>query len=75
MKKIQIDEKLFIELIKYHLYDADNQELIKRGLEEKLEALEKRDLYTKSKVAQTDTEREEARKAYLNIAGIQRKYN
>lgn len=29
MKKIQIDEKLFIELIKYHLYNADNQELIK----------------------------------------------
>ena len=43
---------------------------IKRGLEEKLEAMVKRDLYTKYKTAPTEEEREKARLKYLDAVGM-----
>ena len=43
---------------------------IKKGLEQKYEAIIRRELYTKSKTAETEAEREEARKAYLDKVGV-----
>lgn len=58
---MQISEELFIALLKYHLVERDDVLLeIKKGLEEKLEAMVRRDLYTKYKTAPTEEEREKA---------------
>lgn len=56
---MQISEELFIALLKYHLVEIDDVlPEIKKGLEEKLEAMVRRDLYTKYKTAPTEEERE-----------------
>ena len=47
---------------------------IKKGLEEKLEAMVKRDLYTKYKTAPTEEERENARQEYLEKVGMHRSF-
>ena len=58
---MQISEELFIALLKYHLVEIDDVlPEIKKGLEEKLEAMVRRDLYTKYKTAPTEEEREKA---------------
>ena len=47
MKNIQISEELFFALLKYHLVEIDDVlPEIKKGLEDKLEAMVRRDLYT-----------------------------
>ena len=46
---------------------------IKKGLEEKMEAMVRRDLYTKYKTAPTEEEREKARQEYLEKVGIELK--
>lgn len=75
MKMVQIPESLFIALMKYHMLGMEEcLPEIKRGLEEKLEALVKRELYTKSKTAETEAEREEARKKYLDKVGMHRDF-
>ena len=71
----QISEELFIELLKYHLVEIDDVlPEIKKGLEEKLEAMVKRDLYTKYKTAPTEEEREKARQEYLEKVGMHRSF-
>lgn len=75
MKNVQISEDLFFLLVKYHL--ADNDEVlpdIKKALENKLEMLVRRELYTKYKTATTESEREEAREAYLDKIGMHRNF-
>ena len=68
---MQISEELFIALLKYHLVEIDNVlPEIKKGLEEKLEAMVRRDLYTKYKTAPTEEEKEKARKEYLDRRGV-----
>ena len=63
MKQIQIPEQLFMELVKFHLLDMEeNLPSIKQGLEAKLDSLVMRDLYSKYKTAPTEEEREQARK-------------
>ena len=48
MKNVQISEELFFALLKYHLLEMDDVlPEIKKGLEEKLEAMVRRDLYTR----------------------------
>ena len=60
MKQIQIPEQLFMELVKFHLLDMEeNLPSIKQGLEAKLDALVMRDLYSKYKTAPTEEEREQ----------------
>ena len=62
MKNIQISEELFFALLKYHLVEMDDVlPEIKKGLEDKLEAMVRRDLYTKYKTAPTEEEREKAK--------------
>lgn len=61
MKNIQISEELFFALLKYHLVKIDDVlPEIKKGLEDKLEAMVRRDLYTKYKTAPTEEERDKA---------------
>ena len=75
MKNVQISEELFFMLVKYHLLGVDDfVPDIKKGLEEKLEALVRRDLYTKYKTAKTEEEKEQARKEYLDKVGIQKDF-
>ena len=72
---MQISEELFIALLKYHLVERDDVlSEIKKGLEEKLEAMVRRDLYTKYKTAPTEEEREKARQEYLEKVGMHRSF-
>ena len=51
MKKVQIDYELFRKLIFYHLGSDDQyEEDIRNGLEEKLDALVRHELYTKQTI-------------------------
>ena len=75
MKNVQIPEQLFFTLLKYHLLDMDEVlPEIKKGLEEKMEAMLKRELYTKYKTAPTEEEREKARREYLERVGMYRDF-
>lgn len=72
---MQISEKLFIALPKYHLVEMDDAlPDIKKGLKEKLEAMVKRDLYTKYKTAPTEEEGEKARQEYLEKVEMHRSF-
>ena len=71
MKNVHIHYELFFQLMKYHLMEDESCEAyIRRGLEKKLDALVMHELYTKSKVAVTEKEREKARKEYLDRRGV-----
>lgn len=71
MKQVQIPQELFVQLIHYHLMEDDSHgDEIRMGLEKKLDAMVLRELYRKSKAAPTGTEREKARKEYLDRRGI-----
>lgn len=75
MSKVQISEELFLNLVKYHLCglntweDGLNQP-IERELQEKLDSMVNRELYSKYKTGATPEEREKARKEYLDHKGI-----
>ena len=73
-KTVQIPEALFIDLLKYHLWSLDDDEIaarIQRGLQDKMDAITRRRYYTDSKTAPTAEERERARQAYLDEIGMQ----
>ena len=75
MKNVQISQELFFDLVRFHLLEMDEfSPAIKKGLEAKLEAMLKRELYTKYKTAPTEEEREQARKEYLDKVGIHRDF-
>ena len=78
MKQLQISEALFVKMIKYFYSEEigfDNEEIfdlereIKKELQMKLDRITMRSYYTKYKTAETEQEREEARKKYLNEKG------
>ena len=70
-KNVQIPYELFADILKYHLLELDGfEEKIKKGLEQKLDALVNQDLYKKYKTAPTEEEREAARKDYLDRKGV-----
>ena len=72
---IQIPESLFVALMKYHVLGIEDAlPEIQKGLEQKYEAMLRRELYTKSKTAGTEVEREEARKAYLDKVGMHQNF-
>ena len=80
-KKVQIPFKTFIELIVLtdDLLNDNDIELEKiqniyQVLINKLDAMEKRELYTKYKVAPTEEEREKARQKYLEKVGINKDF-
>ena len=72
MKNVQISQELFMKLLRYHLLDDDScTEDVKKGLEQKMDTMVERELYTKAKTAPTEEEREKARQEYLDRRGIQ----
>ena len=70
MKNVQIPQELFMKLLRYHLLDDSCTEDVKKGLELKMNTMVERELYTKSKTAPTEEERERARKEYLDRRGV-----
>ena len=71
MKSVQIPYVLFVALLQYHLaMEDDYAEDIRRGLEEKLDAMVRHELYAKYKTAPTEEEREQARQEYLDRRGV-----
>lgn len=75
MKKIQISEELFFLMMKYHLIGMEEYKPeIEKGLEEKLNSMVKRQLYTTYKTAQTKEEQERARQEYLDKVGMQENF-
>lgn len=75
MKNVQISQELFMKLFRYHLLDDDScTDDVKKGLEQKMNAMVERELYTKSKIAPTEKEREKARQEYLDKRGIQKDF-
>ena len=71
MKSVQIPYDLFVALVGYHLaYDDDYAEEIHQGLEQKLDAMVRHELYVKYKTAPTEEEREKARQEYLDKCGM-----
>ena len=64
MKNVMIPEELFGKIIKYHLLDQ----------EKKLDAMVNREVYSKSKTAPTEEEREKFRQEYLDRKGMQESF-
>ena len=70
-KNVQIPYELFFQLLQFFLMDNyDGEEIIRLGLEKKLDRMVMRDLYGKFKTAPTEEERERARKEYLDRRGV-----
>lgn len=74
-KSVTIPVVLFNQMAAYILTDPEphNIDLHKkceRGIEEKIDRIIKHNLYTDYKTAPSEEEREKARQAYLNAAGI-----
>ena len=71
MKNVQVPQQLFMKLLRYHLLDDDSCAYdVKKGLEQKMNTIVERELYTKSKTAPTEEEREKARQEYLDKCGV-----
>ena len=71
MKNVQIPYDLFVALVEYHLgYDDEYEDEIRQGLEQKLDALVRHELYAKYKTAPSAEEREQARQEYLDRRGV-----
>ena len=70
-KNIQIPMELFMAIVKYHLFDMDEYDAeIRKGLENKVEAAYRRELYSDYKTKADPKEREQARQKYLDERGI-----
>ncbi len=75
MKNVQIPYELFVDLVLYHLNGEDDfDEDIRRGLEQKLDAMLNRQLYSQYKTASTEEQREQARHEYLDRRGVPQSY-
>lgn len=83
MKKIQITHDLFVKMIKYFYseeFELDDDELcelyrdIKKGIDQKLDAISKRSYYTEYKTADTDEAKEQARQKYLDAVGMHKDF-
>ncbi len=75
MKNVQISYELYQMLLDYHLNgNTDNWMKIRKELAKKEEKRELHELYTESKEAPTDEEKEEARQEYLDRAGIRESF-
>lgn len=71
MKTVQIPYDLFWALLQHHLMMEDGyEEEIQQGLEQKLDAMVNRQLYSQYKTATTEEQREKARQEYLDRRGV-----
>lgn len=80
-KTIRISSELFVKLLQYfndstltddELIELSNQ--ISSELDDKLNKLVQRDLFTRYKTAQTEEQREKARIKYLDSVGIHKDF-
>ena len=70
MRSVNISVVLFFYLYDYFVYgDVSKHDDITTRLKEKMEKMQLRMLYTKSKEAPTEEERESARAEYLTMVG------
>ena len=66
-RNVQIPNELYLQLLQYFLMDNyDGEEKIRLGLEQKLDAMVIREMYSKFKTAPTEEEREKFRQEYLD---------
>lgn len=73
MRNVQIPEDLFIDLVKLHCLQIDDDALAERvrsGLQTKFDKVINHQLYTQSKTAPDEAEREKARREYLDRIGM-----
>ena len=71
MKSVNISVVLFFYLYDYFVYgDMSKHDEITARLKEKMNQMQLRKLYSDSKTAETETEREAARKEYLDRVGV-----
>ena len=58
MKNVQISQELFVALLHYHLSgENEYEEVIEQGLEQKLDAMLRHELYAQYKTAPTEEQR------------------
>lgn len=72
-KNVQIPQELFVALCRVYLLGEDDRGLnngIRKALEDKLEALQRHEQYTTYKTAETEEERQQARRRYLDSVGV-----
>ena len=75
MKNVQISYDLLVDLVLYHLNGEDDFDGdIRRRLEQKLDAMLNRQLYSQYKTAPTEEQRERARQEYLDRRGVPESY-
>ena len=61
-RNVQIPYELFFQLLQYFLMENyESEEIIRQGLERKLDTMVNRELYSKYKTAPTEEEREKSR--------------
>ena len=76
MKNVQISQELFVALLHYRLSgENEYEEVIEQGLEQKLDAMLRHELYAQYKTAPTEEQREQARREYLDRSGVVRPRN
>lgn len=70
-RNVQIPYELFFQLLQYFLMENyENEEIIRQGLERKLDTMVNRELYSKYKTAPSEEEQEKSRQEYLDRRGI-----
>lgn len=71
MKSVNISVVLFFYLYDYFVYgDVSRHDEITARMKEKMNRMQLRKLYSDSKTAETEAEREAARKEYLDRVGV-----
>ena len=71
MSNVQISMELFTDMVKYFLLGQEERlPEIQKGLEQKLDTMVNRELYTQYKTAPTEAERNKARRDYLDRRGV-----
>lgn len=76
-KNVQIPVELFLDLVRYFVLEDTSEtrlNAIKRGLETKFDNMVKHELYTTYKTAESDEERDKARKQYLDKIGMRESF-
>lgn len=76
-KHVQISQELFFKLVRYFYLENHEKELyeaITNDITHKLDSIVKHDLYTQYKTANTEQERESARKKYLDAVGMRESF-
>lgn len=78
-KSVQIDRELFLDLY-YYFFEYENAPTdgladdIRHKLDEKIDKIVSRELFTKYKRSPTGAEREQARQEYLDFKGISQSF-